>query len=195
MFLIMLGLALTFRLIPFIVTSLGYTLNEYYPWGFSPMLPVCLFGAACLGSRSIAVIVPLVVWFVGDLAIGLILGNWGAAFYASQPFNYLAYITCIAAGFWLRGRVNVRTVAGLGVITPILFFLVSNFGVWLTGSFYPPGSMGYYPRTVVGLLECYVMGLPFFRYALLSQIVFLPILFSPLALRRPVPAIAGEMAA
>ena len=185
-FIAMLGLAVLFRLFPFLLISAGYELNENYPWSFSPMLPVCLFGAAFVGVRSIALLGPMMAWLAGDVAIGLILGSWSDAFYASQMFTYFAIAACVTAGFWLRGRANVASIVGMGLATPILFFLITNFGSWLMS--------GMYPRTLAGLTEAYVMGIPFFRYALLSQIVFLPILFSPLALRRPAPAIRREIA-
>ena len=185
-FVTMLGLTILFRLFPFMLTSAGHAVDESYPWSFSPMLPVCLFGAAFVGTRSIALLGPMVAWLAGDIAVGLVLGNWGAAFYASQPFTYLAIAVCVAAGFCLRGRVSAASVIGLGLTTPILFFLISNFGSWLV--------YDTYPKSMAGLLECYAMGLPFFRYALLSQIIFLPILFSPLAVRRPAPAMRSEIA-
>ena len=185
-FLTMLGLTILFRLVPFALISAGYTIDESYPWSFSPILAVCLFGAAFVGARSIALLGPMVAWLAGDIALGLVLGSWDAAFYASQPFTYLAIAVCVAVGFCLRGRVSASSVIGLGLTTPILFFLISNFGSWLV--------YDTYPKTIGGLLECYAMGIPFFRYALLSQIVFLPILFSPLAVRRPAPTIRGEIA-
>lgn len=183
-FIAMLGLAILFRLFPFLWTSAGYSLPESYPWGFSPMLPVCLFGAASLRSRTIAFLCPLVAWFAGDLALGLMIGGWGDAFYDGQAINYLAFATCIALGYWLRGHVNFATVAGLGLVTPVVFFLVSNFGTWAMSPIYA--------KTPVGLWESYLMGIPFLRYSLLSQIVFLPILFSPVALRRVRPVVCSE---
>ena len=46
----------------------------------------------------------------------------------------------------------------------ILFFIISNFGVWLTGSLYQ--------QSLEGLIQCYIMALPFFTNTLLSTIIF-----------------------
>ena len=54
---------------------------------------------------------------------------------------------------------------GVGVV----FFIVSNFGVWLGGTMYP--------MTFEGLVTCYVAAIPFFRATLTSNILFSFILF------------------
>ena len=45
----------------------------------------------------------------------------------------------------------------------VIFYLITNFGVWLTGS---------YPLGLEGLIMSYFAGLPFFAYTLISTIVF-----------------------
>ena len=45
----------------------------------------------------------------------------------------------------------------------ILFYLITNFGVWLNGSY------GY---SLNGLIACYTLALPFFGYTLISTLVF-----------------------
>ncbi len=55
---------------------------------------------------------------------------------------------------------------GAGLVSNLLFFAWTNFGVWHIG--------GLYPHTASGLMESYVMGLPFLRNQLLSTLVMLP---------------------
>jgi hypothetical protein len=50
-----------------------------------------------------------------------------------------------------------------------LFFLVTNFGWWATGSIYEP--------TFAGLVQCYAQGLPFFKNTLLGDLFFAVLLF------------------
>jgi hypothetical protein len=45
------------------------------------------------------------------------------------------------------------------------FFLISNFAVWLVWR-------DMYPKTFNGLMACYVAGLPFFRSAVVSDLLF-----------------------
>jgi hypothetical protein len=50
-----------------------------------------------------------------------------------------------------------------------VFFIITNFAVWLEGSMYPANFSG--------LITCYVAAIPFFGNTLLSQLVFGAMLF------------------
>ncbi len=56
----------------------------------------------------------------------------------------------------------------------ILFFLVTNLGVWLWFGTYGPGFDG--------LWHCYVAAIPFFRYTLAGDMFFATVLFGSYAL-------------
>ena len=45
----------------------------------------------------------------------------------------------------------------------ILFFLVTNFGVW---------SLGSYGYDIKGLITCYTLAIPFFTYSIISTFLF-----------------------
>jgi len=64
---------------------------------------------------------------------------------------------------------------GLGLTASLLFFLWTNFGVWLM---WPQ----LYPKTMSGLLQCYVMGLPFLRYNLLGNLLIIPVISGSLVM-------------
>jgi hypothetical protein len=57
-----------------------------------------------------------------------------------------------------------------------LFFLITNFAVWV-------GS-GMYPMTASGLLTCYIAGIPFFHWQLAGVATYSLILFGGFALLR-----------
>jgi hypothetical protein len=50
-----------------------------------------------------------------------------------------------------------------------VFFVLSNLGVWLMS--------GMYPLTSAGLVECFVMALPFLQNSVTSTFVFMGLLF------------------
>ena len=52
----------------------------------------------------------------------------------------------------------------LSFIGALTFFIISNFGVWISGS--------YYDISTQGLLNCYIMAIPFFTNTLLSTLFF-----------------------
>jgi hypothetical protein len=76
-------------------------------------------------------------------------------------------------GWALKGRSYTSILVG-SVAAPTVFFLLSNFNVWLAGT-----EGGYYSKDFTGLMASYTAGLPFYKNALIATIVFLPaILFS-----------------
>jgi hypothetical protein len=177
--------ALAMRVVPYVLHR-GFGMEvEYaysvFPWNFSPIYAIAIFGGAMLSQRA-AIAVPLVVLLVSDLVIAAIMpAGWGS--YRDQPITYAAFAVLAICGMPLRGRRNVFDVAAAGLGGAILFFLISNFGVWATGGGYS------HPQTPAGLLACYRDGLPFFTPTLVSFALFLPALFSPLVLEQAaVPA-------
>ncbi len=183
-----------FFLYAFAVRVLPYVLHEMasgplrnssdvYPWNFSPLYALALFGGAAFSLRT-AVAAPLATMVLGDLAIAAVSGGqWG--YYPAQAFTYLAIVAVAACGLPLRARPQVGPIvfAGLGGATA--FFIVSNLGVWLTRG----GNVR--PLTPSGLAMCFVDAIPFFGPTLLSMAVFLPLLFSPLAIKSESRALEG----
>ncbi|MDV2496531.1 MAG: DUF6580 family putative transport protein [bacterium] len=131
-----------------------------HPPNFTPVLAMALFGGAYLTSRRAAFAVPLVAMLLVDLLMGL---------HHLIPVVYgsILLITCL--GFVLRTRKGVVPVAAAAVASSVLFFVVTNFGVWALGSFYP--------KTVAGLIACYVAAIPYFHSTLLGTVVYSAFLF------------------
>ncbi len=172
--------ALGCRLFPYVLHQMGMPFDPevtVYPWNFSPILPLCLFGAACFASRATAFVAPLGIYLAGDIAIWLLTGRVDWGFYAGQPVLYLSVLLVVAAGLLLRSQRPLSRVAFVGLGSAVVFFLVSNFGVWA----FAGGQR--YALNLAGLVDCYVQAIPFFRNTLVSMLVFLPIMFSPLVLR------------
>ena len=60
----------------------------------------------------------------------------------------------------------------------VLFFVVTNFAVWI--------MWDYYPNTLEGLIMCYTMAIPFFQNTLLGTVVYTALMVSlTIALSRP----------
>lgn len=150
----------------------------------TPVEAMALFGGAVLGDRRAALLVPLGALFLSDLVLGYAVYGYGLV-YPGMAFIYLA----VAAIALLGGRLGARPGVGrlgLGALAAaLLFFLVTNFGVWLTG--------GLYPHTATGLTACYLAGLPFLRYSLAGTLLYSALLFGGFALARRVPVGAGGL--
>ncbi len=180
--------ALGFRLAPYLLHALGIPFDPAstaYPWNFSPILPLAVFGAACYRRRGLSLLVPFGIYLTGDLGIWALTGRADWAFYGVQPVVYLSLALVVSLGFLLRRQRSWLRIAGTGFASALAFFAVSNLGVWALGG----GT--HYPHNAAGLIDCYVQAIPFFRNTLISMAIFLPILFSRLALQdMPQPALA-----
>lgn len=170
----LIAVSVVIRLIPYVAsdpTSLSYL------WGVSPIFAICLFGGAYFRDRRWAYAVPLASYFVSDVLIWLVSGNLAWGFHANQPFVYLGVALVAALGLLLRRNRSVPAVAGASVCGALAFYLVSNFGVWATGD----GTL--YSHTWEGLVDCYVLAIPYFRNSLLSTLISAAVLFSPWGVR------------
>lgn len=135
-----------------------------HPANFAPIAAIAIFGGAIL-PRKWAVILPLGAMIVSDLIIGLhplVLYTWGS-------FLLIALISN-------KTLKNIRptNVALTSVMASVLFFVITNFGVWMQGLMYP--------MTASGLINCYINAIPFFRNTLLGDLVYTGLLFGIFAL-------------
>jgi hypothetical protein len=137
-----------------------------------------LFGGARLGPW-LAAALQLGVMVVSDVVLRV--------FYNLMPFDPFVYASYLI--YVLLGQVLCRTnspwrIGAVCLLGSAQFYLVSNFGVWLTA--------GIYPRTWEGLVTCYVAGLPFlgrdvvpvlgfFGNTLLSDLLFTTAAFAAYA--------------
>jgi hypothetical protein len=96
---------------------------------------------------------------------------------------YLCVAAIVGMGALVGSRVQPLKLAGASVAGSVLFFLVTNFGVWARD--------GLYAHTMAGLAECYVAAIPFFQNALVGDLFYTAALFGGFEfLRRAVPALS-----
>jgi len=142
-----------------------------HPWNLAPVAAALLyFGAR--GSRR-QLWVPFVLLAASDVVLTKLV-------YAYQ-FSWDHFVTWLwyAAILWLGTRLHesasLRTtrdwlrVGSASLASSVSFFVVSNFAVW--------ACWNMYPKTMAGLMACYDAGLPFFRRAVVGDVVFTAILF------------------
>jgi hypothetical protein len=136
-----------------------------HPWNFTPVGAMALFSGALLKDRRLAFLFPLVALFVGDIFIG---------FHKLLPIVYASFLVNVAIGLWLRDRRTIARISLATLLGAIQFFLVTNFAVWASGTFYP--------RTAAGLAACYLAGIPFFWNTLAGDAFYAALLFGAYAL-------------
>ena len=136
-----------------------------HPPNLTSVAAVALFGGAYLADKRLAFLVPLGALFLSDLILGS---------YQHMEVVYASFALIVCIGLWLRQRPTIFRVAGAALAGSVLFFLITNFGVWCFQSLYP--------HTLDGLIACYVAAIPFFRNTLLGDLLYTAVLFGGFAL-------------
>jgi hypothetical protein len=129
-----------------------------HPENFTPIAAMALFGGVYFDKRY-AFVIPLVAMIVSDYFIG---------FHNTIPYVYGSFVLTGVIGIWLKNHKNVGWIVGASLSSSVLFFVITNFGVWVTGG---------YPQNFGGLVECYVAAIPFFRNTVLGDLLYVGVLF------------------
>lgn len=148
---------LTLGLLIFATAALR--LLPHWP-NFTPVVALALFAGAYVDDRRLAFVVPFAA---------LLLSDWVLGFYPGVAFVYAGFAVSVLIGFALRRRRGLRRIAAGTLAGAVAFFLISNFGSWLT--------TGLYPQNAAGLVAAYVAGIPFLRNALAGDAVYVALLF------------------
>ena len=126
---------------------------------FSPIASVALFSGFYLSDKKLALLIPITCMFISDYFIGFHSLMWAV---------YLSFALTVVMGIKMKTS-SSKSVIINSVLSSLVFFLITNFAVWSTG--------GFYSSDLSGLGLCLSMGIPFFKYTLLSSIVFSAVLF------------------
>lgn len=127
------------------------------PFGLSPMGAIALYSGAHAPART-SWLLPAV-----PMCLGLLIsGFYQPVVMAAVLMGYM--LATLPGKFLLQGKRKPWRAAAAVVVGALLFFIVSNFAVWL---------VGYYPSTAAGLVSCYVAGLPFLALALMVDGLYL----------------------
>ena len=144
-----------------------------HPPNFAPITAIALFSGARFANAKIAVLIPISALLLSDFVLGFYRGMW-------IVYGTFCLIACI--GFLLRQRNDLFTIASATLGSSIIFFVLTNLGVWMFGSLYP--------KTTEGLIACFVAALPFFQNTLLGDAFYAAVLFGGFRMaERALPAI------
>lgn len=158
-----------------------------HPPNFSPVAAVALFGGAFFANRTLAILVPIVALLISDLIMAAGNGGLYSSYLGStsQILVFGAMVLTSIIGFSLRNNKRSLPVIGAAIVSTALFFLITNFGAFM--------SYAMYPKTFAGLGQAYVAGIPFLKWSLLSTLMYSGILFGGFQLlRRRSPALQAQ---
>ena len=144
-----------------------------HPPNFAPIGGMALFGAAYYTRRWWAYIIPIAAMWISDLILNNVVYaeyfDHFVWFYSGSLFTYGAFALIVLMGTFTLRKVRIPQLLFSALGASVIFFLVSNFGVWFSGSMYP--------KNWNGLMACYVAGIPFFKNTLLGDLCYSTALF------------------
>jgi hypothetical protein len=136
-----------FIVLAFVILAVVVRLVPHPP-NFTPITALALFGATTFKNRILGTLLPLIAMAISDLYLG---------FYSISIWVYSSFLIISLLGHYLK-KINTKSI----LISSLIFFLVTNFGVWLYG----------YPLTIEGLLLCYTMAIPFLINSIAGDLFF-----------------------
>lgn len=130
-----------------------------HPVNFTALGALALWSTTLFRSRAWAFGVPLAVLLVSDLILG---------FHSTMIWVYGAFALIALISLWLEPRQSWLRAGAGSLLASLLFFALTNFGVWAAGELYPP--------TAEGLAQSYMMALPFLKNQVLGDLLYTGVL-------------------
>lgn len=155
----------------FILTAILLRLLPHVP-NFAPITAIALFGGAYL-SRRVALILPFAIMVVSDYLLLYWTGEGfsfqkiyspSSLFHSTTFFVWGSFLISSLIGIYLAKRKSLLNVGFASILASLQFFITTNFGVWVMSTMYP--------HTFAGLMQSYIMGIPFFRATILGDLFY-----------------------
>lgn len=127
---------------------------------FTPVISIALFSGVYLKKRH-ALLLAIGLMAMTDILLGL---------HKVMFFTWGSLILIVLTGLWVQKHKSLKTLIAANLSSAVLFFIITNFGVWLVSGLYEP--------TFQGLGKCFTLAIPFFRNTLASTLVYSCALFS-----------------
>jgi hypothetical protein len=143
--------------------------------GFMPVAASALFAGRMLRIPALAVIVPLLAMALSGMALAG--DDWRISLVV-----YAALALPALAGMLSRRYRGAGAIVATMVSCSLIFFVTTNFAVWLFS--------GLYPLDLQGLAQCYVAALPFLEKTVMGDLFWTAILFGGAWLVQHGPALA-----
>ncbi len=129
-----------------------------HPWNFTPIIATGIFSGFYFKNFFLGFFILIFSMFVGDLYLG---------FHNTMFFTYISLALVVLLGINIR-KLTYKVTLVNGLIGSILFYLITNFGAWIT--------IPMYEKNLSGLMESYILAIPFFHNTLISTLFYLILL-------------------
>ena len=138
-----------------LVLVLSFSRIIPHPYNFSPMLAVGIFLGFYFRQFFLGSFIAVSSMFLGDLYLG---------FHNTMFFTYTSLIIAVLLGLFIS-KFKFTEILFAGLASSVCFFIITNFGAWLT--------LEMYEKNLAGLFQSYVLAIPFFHNTLISTLLYL----------------------
>ncbi len=138
-----------------LVLVLSFSRIIPHPYNFSPMLAVGIFLGFYFRQFFLSSFIAVSSMFLGDLYLG---------FHDTMFFTYISLAVAVGLGLLIK-NFKFLEILFAGLASSVCFFVITNFGAFLT--------LEMYEKSFSGLLQSYVMAIPFFHNTLISTFLYL----------------------
>lgn len=135
-----------------------------HPPNMTALSAVALFGSVHLNNKYVGILALLTALLISDMALGFYSGMW---------FVYAAFILIFMLGQIMLKTQSALQVTASAVTSSLVFFAITNLGVWVSGNLYP--------MTATGLMECFLLAIPFLKNQLIGDFLYSAVLFGSYA--------------
>ena len=126
-----------------------------HPSNFTPILAAGVFSGFYFRNLYLSLFVVIFSMFLGDLYLG---------FHNTMIFTYTSLCAAVLIGIFIK-KFKISENLYSGLASSVVFFIITNFGAWLT--------LDMYEKSFSGLLNSYVLAIPFFHNTLISTFLYL----------------------
>jgi len=131
-----------------------------HPANFAPIAAIALFAGIYL-PKKFAIILPMAAMLISDLILGFYL--WPVMLSV-----YFSFAVTGMIGLAIQKHKKFSTILGGTLLASIIFFTITNWAVWAFGTMYT--------HNFNGLIQSYLMALPFFKNTLLGDLFYTGVL-------------------
>jgi len=129
-----------------------------HPSNFTPILAVGIFAGFYFKQFFLSSFIVILSMFIGDIYFG---------FHNTMLFTYISLAVVVSLGLIIK-KFGFTEILFTGLLGSVCFFIITNFGVWIISEMYE--------KNISGLLQSYIMAIPFFHKTLASTLLYLFVL-------------------
>tara|TARA_B100001142_G_scaffold36864_1_gene32358 strand:+ start:332 stop:829 length:498 start_codon:yes stop_codon:yes gene_type:complete len=138
----------------FLTTLLVLSRIIPHPPNFTPILAGIIFLPFIKKDIKFSVFVPLGAMLISDFIIGM---------HSLMLWTYGPIIVLSLLSYYFSNDKASR-IASLAIASPAIFYLMSNFGVWINSSMYT--------KDFSGFIQCYINAIPFYANSATACVLF-----------------------